>query len=132
MKYLLLAALSIIPFHHAHAAQPISVSLAECAVIYNVTSIRAEEKGKPEQQILTMRKMSDVFKKAAYKTAVREGRDDGTSYIDAKLPALQSKWNERWRGGDDMKALSLMKKNMEWVQYCGKLGKDRGLLPLKR
>ena len=119
------------PFCSPHAAQPISVSLAECSVIYNVTSITAEAKGKSVEQVSTMREMSDVFRNASYSSAEDEGQVNGQAYIHEELPALEQKWDERWLNEDDMKALSYMKENMEWVSYCGKLGKDRGLLPLK-
>ncbi|NCT41199.1 MAG: hypothetical protein GW778_06025 [Alphaproteobacteria bacterium] len=130
MRYLLVLLL-IFPFQSARAAQPISISLAECSVIYNVVSMTAQAKGKPETQIKALRKTSDAYKDAAATQAKAEGQSDGKAYIDKQLPALIEKWDERWLSGDDVKVLSHMKENWEWVQYCGKLGKDRGLLPLQ-
>ncbi|MFK7839882.1 MAG: hypothetical protein AB8B83_06070 [Bdellovibrionales bacterium] len=130
-SYCLIILLCFVSFD-AYAAQPISVSLAECSVIYGVTSITAEEKGKPEEQINAMRRMSEVFEDASYEQAEAEGQSDGKAFIESRMQGLVDKWHERWLSDDHVKALSLMKENMEWVGYCGALGKDRGLLPLKR
>lgn len=77
-----------------------------------------------------MRKMADTYRDDAYKAAQSEGHKDGRAYIDERLPALIEKWDERWLTEDHFKALSLMKENMEWVDYCAKLGKERHLIPL--
>ena len=115
----------------AQASQPISVSLAECSTIFEVMSISAAEKGKPDKQIQRMRKGAEAFKNDAYKRASTEGRSDAKSFIDNKLIELNQKWTERWLTSSDMKALSQMDETMEWVQYCAALGKERKILPIK-
>ena len=114
----------------AQAQQPISVSLAECSVIFNVMSITAEQKGKPAKQINGMREASAALKQGAIIEAQAEGQPDGTTYINSKMPALIQKWDMRWLSVSTADLIKNMPENMEWVQYCGKLGKDRGLLPI--
>ncbi len=113
----------------AQNTQPISKSLAECSVIFKVMRITAAQKNKPQEQLDKLQKGSDVFLEAAYDEAKTEGQAEG--YIDGELPALNEKWDKRWVSGTDLEILGYMQENIEWTQYCGKLGKHKGFLPIK-
>lgn len=76
--------------------------------------------------------LSDIFKEDAEKQAVSEGQPNGQAYINANMPELLDKWDKRWLSASTAQLLRNMPENMEWVKYCGKLGKSRGLLPIKR
>ncbi len=113
----------------AQNTQPISVSLAECSVIFKVMRISAAQKGKSQEQLDKLKKGSEVFLNEAYKQAESEGQASG--YIAEQLPRLGEKWDSRWLSASTATLMANMNENMDWVQYCGKLGKHKGILPVK-
>ena len=115
---------------NTNGSQPISVSMAECAAIFKVTATTAEEKGKSAQKVSEMRRGADAFLSAAHAQAETEGASNVSRYVaDAHAEKL-AKWEERWLGGSDVAFIMDVSENLEWVQYCAKMGKSYGVLPL--
>lgn len=130
MRLLLILLISITTFPAmAQNTQPISVSLAECSVIFKVLRVTAAQRGKTQEQLDKLRKGSEIFLDTARTEAEKEQQPEG--FIDDELPRLTDKWDNRWLSASDTTLLANMSENMEWVQYCGKLGKHKGILPIK-
>ncbi len=113
----------------AQNTQPISVSLAECSVIFKVLRTTAAQKGKSQEQLDKLRRGSETFLNAARAEAEKEQKPEG--FVDDELPRLTTKWDERWLSASNTTLIANMSENMDWVQYCGKLGKYKGILPIK-
>ncbi len=111
----------------AQNKQPISVSMAECSVIFSMV---AENSGKEEKKVKGLRKGADLFQKHAVIEAKAENQPDPEAYVKSNTAKLVKKWDERLMS-EEIKMLFYMSESMEWIQYCGKLGKDRGFLPVK-
>ena len=111
------------------ASQPISISMAECSVIFDVLSITAEKRNKPQKNIDQMKRGAAIFKDAAYKQASSEGQAEPKAYIDNELTRLNKKWSDRWLNASQDQFIKAAEENLQWVQYCSKLGRERMLLP---
>ena len=111
----------------APARQAISVSLVECGEIFDNMADSVEARGsRPVSDIARMRKAGVRFRDAARTEATREGRSDPATFVAQTRPELNEKWQGRFA------KMSLLTENMEWVKYCGALGKDRGVLPIPK
>ncbi|MEM6932461.1 MAG: hypothetical protein AAF526_02635 [Pseudomonadota bacterium] len=108
----------------AEARQPISVSLAECAVIYEELGRSETRKRGVTERSRKAENATEVFLTAAEEQAEAEGRADPAGFVSGWVPKHRAKWDDAF--GSVLK----FSENMEWVEYCGALGKDRGLLPI--
>ena len=111
----------------APARQAISISLLECGEIFDHMADSAETRGsRPAKDIVAMRKAGERFRYAATAEAKHEGKDDPSAFIAKSRPDLTKKWQGRFAKP------TLLSENIEWVKYCGALGKDRGVLPIPK
>ena len=113
------------------ASQPISESMAECAAIFNVTALTAERKGKSAQQVSAMREGAGAFREAAVKRAGVEGASRPEADVRKTYAEKYAKWEARWLGSSDAAFILDARENLDWVQYCGKMGKAHGVLPVR-
>ncbi len=105
--------------------QPISTSLAECAVIYTeIAGLRPARRRSPEKQEL-MYAGADLFAEEAVRQASAEGIADPEAHVRDLRADLATKWSGR------MSSLLKLRENVDWIEYCAALGEDRGLLPLE-
>lgn len=104
----------------AAARQAISVSLAECAVIYEEMSYFSGPSATEERRRLTAN-LSWRFAETSVDEAAREGVVDPATHT--------ARWMERhrgeWRGR--LHDLSQFEENRDWLDYCRALGRDRGI-----
>ena len=112
------------------ASQPISESMAECAAIFEVTAISADDKGKPDRQITAMHEGAYAFRKAAVMRASQEGVANPKAFVAATYNAKRKKWGARWLDSSDAAFILDASENLDWVRYCGKMGKAHGVLPV--
>lgn len=112
----------------ARAAQPISESMVECAVIFEIFSNTAEQKGKPQAQILKMRGAAQNFLDASYVQAEQEGETEFKAFIDNIFNEKMQSWHEKVYDSSTATFLSDMPEMIDWAKYCGKMGKHYGVL----
>lgn len=131
--FLLGSALCAVLFstQHVQAAQPISESMVECSVIYELFSETAAQKNKSAKQIEIMQKSSKAFIAASYVQAKNEKRPDVNQYVDDVFAEKMAHWEDRIFKSSDLDFVANSKDMFDWVQYCGKMGKAKGILPVK-
>lgn len=112
-------------------AQDISVSMAECAAIYDVLAESADYRGKSEDQIQKMLEVSSEFKDHAVPRAEAEGKAEPEQFIAQTYADKRLYWAERWFDSSDFSFLANFSENIEWTKYCASMGKHYGILPLK-
>jgi len=112
----------------AIASQPISASMVECSVIYQIFSDTAEQKGKPQKQIQGMRQFSRDFLDASYAQAEKEGQKNTKAYISKTLDDKIEIWKTKVYDNSTAKLLFELPEMMDWAKYCGKMGKHYGVL----
>lgn len=112
----------------AHASQPISESMVECSVIYEIFSNTAEQKGKPQEQIQQMRQASEDFLAASYPQAAKEGQKDSKSYISKTFDEKMKTWETKVYDNSTAELVSDLPEMLDWAKYCGKMGKSYGVL----
>ncbi|MDJ1008593.1 MAG: hypothetical protein QNJ13_12300 [Paracoccaceae bacterium] len=105
----------------AAAGQPISESLAECAVIYEKSADIFADRGRHDhsETLLTSR---DAFRAEAVMVGESEGRDDPVEYVLAVERAKAEKW-----GHLTLLKLAMNQDFRDWADYCRSLGRHRGL-----
>lgn len=116
-------------------SQAISKSLTECTVIFQVYGLMAKKQGKPEEMIGYFNKAAARFRDAALETAEKEGEADPKQYVSDTYSELLPKWQQKYAAitGDDMVAMAKETKDiMDWVNYCGSLGRKMKILPLPK
>ncbi|MDQ2089417.1 hypothetical protein [Marimonas arenosa] len=121
------AALVVLPALIAGAVmaqnrQPISTSLAECAVIHEELVSVARRRGKPEGEVEKLVDDAVLFRTAAWSEARREGRHDPKAHVAAQGTRLGEKWQGQFGN------IFRLRKNKDWIDYCHALGKSRGVL----
>lgn len=115
--------------------QALSKSLTECTVIFQVYGLMAKKQGKPEQMIGYFNKAAARFRDAALEASEQEGQTDPKQYVTDTYDALLPKWQQKYAAltGEDNAAMAKETKDiMEWVNYCGGLGRQVKILPLAK
>lgn len=108
----------------AQNVQPISTSLAECAVIHHeIAGLRSARRRGAEKEAL-LREGVRLFREEAVRQAAAEGVADPEAHVAALEPDLAAKWSGR------MSSLLKLRENYDWIEYCRALGEDRGIVPL--
>lgn len=116
-------------------SQAISKSLTECTVIFQVYGLMAKKQGKPEEMIGYFNKAAARFRDAALETAEKEGQQDPKTYVSDTYNELLPKWQKKYAAitGEDVVAMTKETKDiMDWVNYCGSLGRKINILPLPK
>jgi hypothetical protein len=116
-------------------SQAISKSLTECTVIFQVYGLMAKKQNKPEEMIGYFNTAAARFRDAALETAEKEGTADPKQYVADTYSALLPKWQQKYAAitGEDVTVMAKETKDiMEWVNYCGALGRKINILPLPK
>ncbi len=116
-------------------SQAISKSLTECTVIFQVYGLMAKKQDKPEEMIGYFNEAAAKFRDAAVETSEQEGQPDPKQYVTDTYDALLPKWQQKYAAltGEDVTAMAKETKEiMEWVDYCGALGRKINILPLTK
>lgn len=107
----------------AGASQPISESLTECAVIYDVSADRM--KARRPERAARLAEAGEIFFAAAHGRAEAEGRADPAGYLaEVRLQKL-----EKW-GDTTLLFMAVSETYRDWGEYCRALGRSQGLPPL--
>ena len=104
------------------AARPLSVNLAECAVIFFAMTQAPEVIKGPPKQCTTLQKTAFLFQKGAQAQAKSEGQEKYELYVDEHIRQTLGKWKEK---SYDMSSKS---ETQEWVKYCVTTGAEVGLI----
>ena len=123
-----LAAIAMLAVASAAAAQnvqPISVSLVECASIFDELATLGEQKGRSGKDVAKMRRAATIFRDEGAAQAESEGIADAGAHVIATTAEMDEKWQGRFG------KVFLFHENKEWISYCEALGRDRGLLPIE-
>jgi hypothetical protein len=107
-----------------HARQAISVSLVECGAIFDELAQVAHRRGRDLADVWQAEDTAERFRAFAITEARREGVRDVQAHINDTIPVMAQKWTGRFA------SILLLTENKDWIDYCGALGKDRGVLPL--
>lgn len=138
-KLFIMAALTLLALAPQTAAaeeapkQAISKSMTECTVIFQVYGLMAKNQGKPEEMIGYFDKAAARFRDAAIARAEAEGITDSKQHISDTYNALLPKWQEKYTAitkGSMVELTTEAKDIMDWVNYCGALGRKINILPL--
>lgn len=114
-------------------SRPISKNLTECTVIFQVYGLMAKNQGKSEEMIGYFDKAAARFRDAALENAEKEGTADPKQHVTDAYNELLPKWQKKYAAisGEDVTLMAEETKNiMEWVNYCGSLGRKINILPL--
>lgn len=107
----------------ARAQQPVSVSMVECAVIYDVVARSAEARGRPDEMVEQFSALSENFMNAAAEQAAAEGVADVEDHITDTYKEVSPEWEGK------IGSILQLPDTLEWIRYCGALAHDRGLVP---
>lgn len=113
--------------------QAISKSMTECTVIFQVYGLMAKNQGKSEEMIGYFDKAAARFRDAAVTRAEAEGIVDPKQHISDTYNELLPKWQEKYTAitkGSMVEMTTETKDIMDWVNYCGSLGRKIKILPL--
>lgn len=113
--------------------QAISKSMTECTVIFQVYGLMAKNQGKSEEMIGYFDKAAARFRDAAVTRAEAEGIADPKQHISDTYNELLPKWQEKYTAitkGSMVEMTTETKDIMDWVNYCGSLGRKIKILPL--
>lgn len=113
--------------------QAVSKSMVECTVVFQVYGLRAKDQGKPDEMIGYFDKAAARFRDAALTRAGAEGIADPKQYVSDTYNALLPKWREKYTAlteGSMVEVTTETKDIMDWVNYCGSLGRKINILPL--
>lgn len=101
-----------------HARQAFSVSLTECAVIYDEfrQSPKALRSQSPEklERIATVAK---AYQARAFRQAAKEAHSDPAQHIARTRARLEKKWRKQVR--NPLK----LRDTLDWIDYCRAFGK---------
>lgn len=106
--------------------QPVSVSLGECSAIFLILEASAEKQDSRPANVQRLALAAKAFLKAAYKQARIEGQQNPGQYIDKYVQKFIPEWN------DTLAGVYSIQETRDWMTYCSALGKEEGILPLKR
>lgn len=115
--------------------QDLSKSLTECALVFEVNKSMALSKGKSAQDVRFHDEAVSRFLNAAVTQSEKEGQPEPKTHIKSLYTEMSPKWAEKYAGISDFKtagsAIKNTKEIMDWIGYCGSLGKKIGILPIK-
>lgn len=119
----------------AAESQAISKSLTECTVIFQVYGLMAKDQGKPDNIVAYFNKAAARFRDAAMTQATAENVADPKQYVSDTYTDLLPKWQKKYTAitkGSMVEMTAETKDIMDWVNYCGSLGRKIKILPLEK
>ena len=117
--------------------QALSKSLMECSLVFEVNKNMAKDMGRVREKDVLKKydKAIEAFRDASEDEARKEGVPNRLSYMKDMEKELRPKWQEKYGTIAQMTDVTKLPKEMEdimdWIEYCSKLGKNLGFLPIK-
>ncbi len=102
----------------AHAGQPISESMVDCAAIFSASNRWFPEKAGGEKG-LALAHAANRFLEAAMHEATAERRDDPAGFVADLLPQKEAAWDEKGM------TFPFTQEFRDWADYCRALARDR-------
>ncbi|MCF1708081.1 hypothetical protein L0V05_04530 [Tabrizicola sp. J26] len=105
---------------------PLWALLAECSAVFEAVGQADGYAGTTEQQRSDAAFVAASFLTEAEKEAAAAGQADPKADVASIMGYLRERWSNR------SEKLLALPSNMKWIDYCGALGRQRGILPLRQ
>jgi hypothetical protein len=104
---------------------PLWAYLAECGAVFEaVAGVGDSYSGAPSQDIARAAEVGALFVAEAAVAAGAAGQTDPEGDVASIMGYLRERWQNRTSN------IFSAPSNIEWIAYCGRLGRERGILPL--
>lgn len=96
--------------------------LAECSAVFRAASLADGYGGVTAEQIAAAAAASTAFRARAVEVAAEMGQTEAEADVASIMVYLEPRWENR------IDRLFSIKSNLDWFSYCGRLGRDEGVL----
>jgi hypothetical protein len=103
---------------------PLWAYLAECSAVFEVLALADGYAGTSDSQRADALTTAGLFLAEAEQEAAADGQADPQGAVASVMGYLRERWQNRSEN------LLSLPSNLKWIEYCGRLGRERGLLPL--
>jgi hypothetical protein len=100
--------------------------LTECSAVFDAVSRADGYAGAGPEQTEQAAEVSTAFLARAVSLAAESGQADPQGDVDSVMGYLTERWDNRI--GDILATAS----NLDWIGYCGQIGRKYAVLPLPR
>jgi hypothetical protein len=96
--------------------------LAECSAVFRSVALSSGYAKVTDEQIALAEDAAKGFRASAVTAAGKAGQEDPEADVASILVYLEPRWENR------IERLFSVKSNLDWIAYCGRLGRDEGVL----
>ena len=101
---------------------PVWAQLAECSAVF--ASVARLDGYRGEGDLGRAADTAAAFRAAAVRAAAADGETDAEAAVTSVTGYLGTRWDNR------LGTLTSLRSNLNWIGWCGRLGRAGGVLPL--
>lgn len=101
---------------------PVWAYLAECSAVFRATALADGYAKVTAEQIAAAKEASRRFRARAVGVAGEMGQVDPEADVASIMVYLEPRWENR------IERLFSVKSNLDWFGYCGRLGREQGVI----
>lgn len=101
---------------------PLWANLAECSAVFRAASLADGYGGVTAEQIAAAETAAAAFRARAVEVAGEMGQTEAEADVASIMVYLEPRWENR------IDRLFSVKSNLDWFGYCGRLGREQGVL----
>jgi hypothetical protein len=103
---------------------PLWAYLAECSALFEVMAQADGYAGATDKQRADAMTTARLFLAEAEQEAAADGQAEPQAAVASVMGYLRERWQTRSEN------LLSLPSNVKWIEYCGRLGREQGVLPL--
>lgn len=106
-------------------AAPTWANLAECSAVFSAVAEVDGDARADQAELAQAYRVAQLFLDHAVASAADAGQTDPAADVASIMGYLTERWQNRIEG------LLSTPSNLDWIAYCGNLGREEGILPLQ-
>ena len=114
--------IALIAFPASAQEPPVWAYLAECSAVFRAAALSDGYSGVTDDQIAAAQGAAARFRQRAVEVAGEAGQQDPEADVASIMIYLEPRWENR------IDQLFSLKSNLDWFGYCGRLGRDEGVI----
>jgi len=96
--------------------------LAECSAVFSATANSDGYSGSTDNEVEMTREAAQGFRQRAVDVAGKMGQTNAEADVASIMAYLVPRWENR------VDSLVSLRSNIDWIAYCGRLGRQYGVI----